>query len=246
MNKYLTLKQKGEKWMTEETLFYNKEMACPLCSELFMTTKVRKSKIQIAGQDTDLRPLYKDDQINPTFYHAHVCFHCGFSFTEDFSPYFAPGTKELIRSSVCAQWVKQDYSGERSPSKAIKSFKLALYSGTLKKENPLTLAGLAMRTAWIYRDLHDKQEEKRFLSIAVREYEEAFLTDKGSEKMSDIKILYLLGELNWQLGQFENAVTFFSKVIERQHGSNEKNLLKMARERWRELRELKKQQEISP
>ncbi|OES46523.1 DUF2225 domain-containing protein [Domibacillus iocasae] len=224
---------------------YNKEMKCPHCQKSFTTTKVRKSTIKVAGQDTDLKPLYEAGQINPLFYNVHVCFHCGYSFTEDFTPYFAPGTAEVLKASVSDHWVEQDFSGERSPSKAIKSYKLALYSGVLKKEKHLTLAGLALRTSWIYRDIGRKKEEKRFLSIAAREYEEAFSTEDVAAKMSEIKVLYLLGELNRKLDRREQAASYFSKVIERQRNSNEKQIIEMARDRWHELREQMKTQEES-
>ncbi|WP_046175615.1 DUF2225 domain-containing protein [Domibacillus indicus] len=223
--------------MSNVPLIYNKTMKCSHCQQSFNTTKVRKSTIKTAGQDTDLKPIYEAGQVNPLFYNVHVCFHCGYSFTEDFTPYFAPGTAEVLKASVSDHWVNQDFSGERSPSQAIKSYKLALYSGVLKKEKHLTLAGLALRTAWIYRDLGRKKEEKRFLSIAVREYEEAFSLEDVAEKMSEIKVLYLLGELNRKLGRNDKAVSYFSKVIERQRNSNEKQIIEMARDRWHELRD---------
>ncbi|MGG3451892.1 DUF2225 domain-containing protein [Domibacillus aminovorans] len=228
--------------MTNIHPFYHKETKCALCQQTFNTTKVRKSTIKVAGHDTDLKPIYEDGQINPSFYNVSVCRHCGYSFTEDFAPYFAPGTADVLRASISDHWVEQDYSGERTSSKAIKSFKLALYSGVLKKEKHLTLAGLALRIAWIYRDLGRNKEEKRFMSIAAREYEEAFSKEDVSAKMSEIKVLYLLGELNHKLGKFDKAVSFFSNVIERQRNSNEKQVIEMARERWHELRKHMKAQ----
>jgi len=223
--------------MSDAPLLYNKVMKCLLCQQSFTTTKVRKSAIKVIGQDTDLKPLYEAGGINPLFYNVHVCMNCGYSFTEDFSSYFGPGTAEVLKASVSDHWVKQDYSGERAPVKAIKSYKLALYSGVLKKEKHLTLAGLALRTAWIYRDMGRKKEEKRFLSIAAREYEEAFSQEDVAEKMSEIKVLYLLGELNRKLARREKAISYFSQVIERQRQSNEKQIIEMARDRWHELRD---------
>ncbi|OMP67801.1 DUF2225 domain-containing protein [Domibacillus epiphyticus] len=221
---------------------YNKEIKCPLCEQSFTATKVRKSMVKVAGQDTDFKPLYASGQINPLLYNVHVCRHCGYSFTDDFSVQFPPGTANILRASVSEHWIEQNYSGERTPTKAIKSYKLALYSGVLKKEKHLTLAGLALRTAWIYRDLDQKKEEDRFLSIAFREYEEAFLSEDVAAKMSEVKVLYLLGELSRKLGNNGKAASFFSKVIE-QRESTEKQILEMARDRWHELRENKKDQE---
>ena len=60
--------------------------------------------------------------------------------------------------------------------------------------------------------------------------------------MSEVKVLYLLGELSRKLGNNGKAASFFSKVIE-QRESTEKQILEMARDRWHELRENKKDQE---
>ncbi|WP_338750933.1 DUF2225 domain-containing protein [Bacillus sp. FJAT-52991] len=223
--------------------FYEKQLKCPVCEEKFQTTKLRNRFVKVTDHDTDLMPIYDQDSYNPLFYHVFVCCHCGYSFSDEFSAYFAPGSKDKLIEKIKDQWVYQDYGKERTIVEAINSYKLALYSGLLKKEKHLTLAGLALRTAWLYRELGRQKEENRFMMMAADQYKEAYETeDLTSTQMSEVKVLYLIAELNRRAGDIETAVAYFSKVIEKQHMSSDKKIVDMARDRWHEIREEMKQQ----
>ncbi|WP_203363140.1 DUF2225 domain-containing protein [Bacillus sp. REN10] len=223
--------------------YYEKELKCPVCEQKFQTTKLRNRFVKVNGHDTDLMPMYDQDSCNPLFYHVFVCCHCGYSFSDEFSSYFAPGAKDKIIDQIKNQWVYQDYGKERTILEAINSYKLALYSGLLKKEKHLTLAGLALRTAWLYRELGHLKEEKRFMLMAANQYKEAYETeDLTGKQMSEVKVLYLIAELNRRADNNEVAVSYFSKVIEKQHMSSDKKIVDMARDRWYEIREEMKQQ----
>ena len=224
---------------------YEKQETCHLCERKFPSMKLRNRFVKLSGQDTDLKPTYEDPSMNPLLYNIKVCPHCGYSFTDDFSKFFPPGAKDALKEKITTHWVSQDYGKARTIHQAINSYKLAFYSGFLKKEKHLTLAGLALRIAWLYRDL-EAPEEHRFLALAAEQYKEAYSTeDLTLTPMSDIKVMYLLGELHVRIGKWDEAVKYFSKVIEKQRGSREKQLIEMARDRWYELRDEMKKNEPS-
>ncbi|KAB7706974.1 DUF2225 domain-containing protein [Bacillus aerolatus] len=226
--------------------FYEKQETCHLCQHSFQSTKLRNRFVKLAGRDTDLKPLYIDSEMNPLLYNVKVCPLCGYSFTDDFSNFFAPGTKNELKEKVSGNWKSQDYGKQRTIHQAINSYKLALYSGLIKKEKHLTLAGLALRTAWLYRDSANEEEEKRFLALAAKQYEEAYINeDLTLTAMSDINLLYLLAELHVRIGQWGKAVPYFSKILKKQRESQEKQLIEMARDRWYELRDEMKKNETS-
>ncbi|MDQ0215177.1 uncharacterized protein (DUF2225 family) [Oikeobacillus pervagus] len=229
--------------MDEITPLYGKKEKCLFCHKSFITNKVRSRFIKVIGHDTDLCPIYENNDINPLFYNVKVCPHCGFSFTEDFSPYFSPNTKGQIEAHVCAQWVPQEkYEKERNIQVAINSYKLAAYCANLKKEKHITIAGLLLRTAWLYRELKNEKQETRFLKLAADHYYESYMADDFTgTQMTDVKVLYLIGELNKRIGKWEKASTYFSKVIEKQRYSTEKRIIEMAREQWYELRDTMKE-----
>ena len=227
--------------MAELKPLYDKTYECLLCKAKFTSKKIRSRFVKVIEFESDFRPVYESEQANPILYYAKVCPKCGFSFTDDFTPYFAPGREELIKEKVCRHWVPQDYGGERDMESAVKTLKLAAYCGTLKKEKHITTAGVYIRLAWLYRMAEDEEQERRFLNLALHEYMESYLTDDfRNTQVTEIRMLYLIGELSRRTGKIEQAVRYFSKVIEKQENSFEPGIVEMARERWYEIREMQK------
>jgi uncharacterized protein (DUF2225 family) len=196
----------------------------------------------VTNYDSDFYPHYSSDESNPILYYVNVCPHCGFSFSDDFNPYFPPGTLEMIIDKVCKQWVHQEYGGFRDKKTAIKTYKLAAYCATLKKEKHISIAGIYMRLAWLFRSLENAEQEQRFMKLAEHEYLESYLADdyRGTQ-VTEIRILYIIGELCRRTGNIEEAVRYFSKVIEMQKSTTEQKTVEMARERWYEIREMQKE-----
>ncbi len=229
----------------ELTPYYQKDIECLHCKQKFKTTKVRSKFIKVESHHTDFQPIYENKEINPLLYNIFVCEHCGFSFTDDFTKYFAPGVKEIIQEQISSKWAPRTYGNERSIEEGIMTYKLGILSGTLKKEKFVNMAGLALRTAWLYR-LQDKQEEEiRFLEMARNRYAESYSNDdyKGTQ-MSESRMLYLIAELSRKIGDIEYATRYFSKVIEKQNSSLEPTIVEMAKDRWQDIRAQKEKEAI--
>lgn len=217
--------------------FYEKNIDCMHCKKSFPTMKVRSKFIKVAHSETDFQPVYTDEKVNALYYNVFVCQHCGFSFTEDFSKYFAPGVIELIEQQVTKNWVPHNFKGERVIFDAIQAYKLAFLCATLKKEKFVITSGLALRLAWLYRSLKNDGQEKRFLKISRDHYMESFSNeDYASTQMSGIRVMYMIGELSRRLEDYENATRFFSRVIENQRAGGEAKLVDMAKEQWELVR----------
>ncbi|MET0960004.1 MAG: DUF2225 domain-containing protein [Psychrobacillus psychrotolerans] len=229
----------------ELTPYYQKDIECLHCKQKFKTTKVRSKFIKVESHHTDFQPIYENKEINPLLYNIFVCEHCGFSFTDDFTKYFAPGVKEIIQEQISSKWAPRTYGNERSIEEGIMTYKLGILSGTLKKEKFVNMAGLALRTAWLYR-LQDKQEEEiRFLEMARNRYAESYSNDDyNGTQMSESRMLYLIAELSRKIGDIEYATRYFSKVIEKQNRSLEPTIVEMAKDRWQEIRAQKEKEAI--
>lgn len=230
--------------MTELLPLYDKKYDCLMCKKTFTSKKVRTRFVKVTGYDTDFYPTYASDEANPLLYYVKVCPHCGFSFSEDFQSYFVPGTKEVIMDKVCNQWVSHDFGGERDINAALKTYKLASYCGTLKKEKHIIISGLYMRLSWLYRKLENKEQERRFCNLALQEYIESYMADdyRGTQ-VTEVRVLYLIGELSRRTDNISQAVKYFSKVIEKQRTTTERTTVELAKERWYEIREMQKQKE---
>lgn len=237
------LMQRKVNMLTQLLPHYDKKYECLVCKKSFESKKVRSRFIKVTKSDSDFCPYYSSDEADPILYYVKVCPDCGFSFSDDFTPYFPPGSMETIIEKVCSQWVPHDYGGSRNINDAIKTYKLASYCGTLKEEKHITLSGIYMRLAWLYRKLEDEDQEQRFMKLALYQYKESFMKDdfRGTQ-MTGLRLQYLIGELSLRTGDIDQAVQFFSKVIEQQRNTTELKTVEMAKERWYEIREMRKKE----
>ncbi|RUL46928.1 MULTISPECIES: DUF2225 domain-containing protein [Lysinibacillus] len=222
---------------------YEKKVECLCCKKTFATPKVRTKSVKVEHTDTDFCPTYADSTVNALYYNVFVCEYCGFSFTEDFVKYFAPGVRETIQEQISSRWVPRSYNRERTVFQALEAYKLAYFCGILKKEKSVSLAGLALRIGWIYRTLKNEDQEMRFIKIARDLYMTSYSTeDYAGTQMSDTRIMYMIAELSRRILDLDNATRFFSKVIENQRVGGEAKLVDMAKEQWQLVRELREKE----
>ncbi|MDP4127316.1 MAG: DUF2225 domain-containing protein [Bacillota bacterium] len=218
--------------------FYEKKMACIFCSKPFTTLKVR-SRFAIPYQiDSDFCPNYREGNYNPHFYFINVCPECGFAFSEEFSDQFPLGVREIINTKITKQWTKRNFGEVRDIQQAQESYKLAILAGSLKNEKNAILAGLCLRLAWLYRAEKMSEQESRFLGLALNSYEESFVhSDFVGTSMSELNILYMIGELSRRLGQYQKAISYFSKIIQHKDTNDDQKMVKRAREQWKQAKE---------
>ncbi|PFA70502.1 hypothetical protein CN378_01120 [Bacillus sp. AFS015802] len=221
------------------TPFYDKKTQCLSCKHSYSTTRIRSRFVKLAGHDSDFCPLYESSEINPLLYNVSVCPMCGFSYTDDFTAYIPSVLKSELEKKISLHWQPQDYGKQRSYSDAINTYKLAAYCALIKKEKKVTIAGLYLRTAWLYRKTGEQEQERRFINLATHEYIDAYLTDGvPASLMSETKLLYIIAELLRRQDKIDESVAYLSKVIGKQHLSTEPKIIEMARERWYEIREV--------
>ena len=216
--------------------FYEKKLTCLYCNKDFTTLRVRSRASVPYKIDSDFCPHYRAGSHNPHFYYVNVCPECGFAFSEEFSSHFPPGSKEILRVKIVIPWGKReqkDFCHTRDLQQAIDSYKLAIYAGSLKQEKHAALAGLCLRLAWIYRTENNPEQEQRFTALALKEYEDSYLySDFNGTSMSEMKVLFIIGELSRRLGDYAKAIAHFAKVIDHPNRNDEIKMVNMAREQW--------------
>lgn len=216
---------------------YDLKVVCLLCSTTYTTKKVRSRFSYAYKTDSDFCPYYRTEH-NPLYYFVHVCPQCGFAQTKKFTPIRSEEIRRLLEDKIAKKWVKQDFGQVRNVDQAESSFKLGILSGSLKEEKHSIMAGLCLRLAWVYRQNEKVGEEQRFLQLAVQEYEQAYIqSDFEDTSMSEMKVIYLIGELYRRLQQFEQAVNYFSMVVEHRYKDIEPGLVRLARQQWQLTRE---------
>ena len=224
----------------ELTPHYETTITCIHCKKDFPSAKLRSKFVRIKKHESDFQPIYVNPAINGIYYNVFVCEHCGFSFTEDFSRYFAPGTEAIIQTQIVERFVRRSYNGERTVFQALEAYKLALVCGNLKKEKNVVLAGLAMRIAWLYRSLDNEGQEQRFMNLSRDYYVSSYSTgDYSTTQMSEFRILYMIGELSRRINDLEEATRSFSRILEQQNSCIEPKIIAMTKEQWLITREAK-------
>jgi len=212
---------------------YDKEVKCLFCNQKFLTKKVRSRAAVPYQIDSDFCPRYKEGVENPNYYYVSVCPECGFAFSNEFSPELKPRIKDQIQKNLASKWEKRDFSHHRDGNQAIASLKLALYSATLKEEKHTVLGSICLRLAWVYRDREEREEEERFLKLALTEFDRGFMeSDFNGTSMTEMKILYMIGEINRRLGNYQQDINYFAKVIEHPQKADDQKTVNFARQQW--------------
>ncbi|MFA9557539.1 DUF2225 domain-containing protein [Evansella sp. AB-rgal1] len=225
--------------MIEQQLppLYDKTIPCPICNKEFSSKKVRSKAIRMEKIENDFYTEYKDPSTNPNLYEVYVCPTCGFSFTDQFRKILNNGEKKQFLENVSKNWVSQSFGDARSYQEAIHAYKLALLSGMETNQYPVILGGICLRISWLCRFLHFEEEESRFVSLALTQYENSYMEgDFKDTSMSELKLLFFLGVLSKKVGKIENATKYFSKVVQHKDAEREPIIIDNAREHWYEIR----------
>ncbi|OPA79986.1 hypothetical protein BVG16_04330 [Paenibacillus selenitireducens] len=217
--------------MTLEPL-YQIKVTCIYCEMEFRTSRVRQSLKKAYMTDSDFCAHYK--QANPDFYVVRVCPNCGYASTENSTLSLNEIQRHDFKTQIQSRWIQRDYGGERNWDKALETYQLALLCAQTIKDSSRLIASLLHHIAWLYRYKENKQQEQRFLQFSLEEYIRVYEQDGVGSNQA--RLLYLIGELYRRIGNYHEAVKWFSRVI------NDKKIMDSAmirasREQWAVLRE---------
>ncbi len=209
---------------------YEKKVTCPICGKEFSSMKAKVNACKVASKDEDFCTHYVD--VNPLYYEFIVCPSCGYAASENSFKDLTDTDIGLLKAAFSGRKVVRSFCTERSLEDAIATCKLAIHTAELRKARASTLAGLCLKLAWLYRFAEDKQEEV-FLKYALDNYLEAF--DKEGlpiGNLSEVSVLYLLGELSRRLGMYNDAIVWFGKAVSSPDRLNNPRIERQAREQW--------------
>lgn len=211
---------------------YLSKVSCSCCDTSFTTSRVRPSFKRQHKTDSDFCGYYKDG-INPEYYVVRVCPECGFSSTENSTSKLSDKQRSNYWEQIGKQWRKRDYSGERTLEQALETYKLALLCAQIIDESTRVTASILHHIAWLYRELNNEEQEIRFMRFALDAYIRVYETEGAS--LNNARLMYLIGELNRRTGNVNDAVRWFSRVV------NDKRIMdsamiKASRDQWQLIR----------
>ena len=122
--------------------------------------------------------------------------------------------KELVLSNVTPKWKPREYPDILDEKLAIERYKLALLNAVLIDLPDSTKGMISLKIAWMNRLLDNSTQETLFLRQALEGFNNAYINEifpiYGLQRDS---LMYLLGELNRKLGNYQDALLWFSKTI---------------------------------
>ncbi|RJE91280.1 DUF2225 domain-containing protein [Paenibacillus sp. 1011MAR3C5] len=212
---------------------YESKISCICCETIFQSTRVRPSFKRASAVDSDFCGHY-DNGVNPDFYVVRICPSCGFASTENGLDKLNDTQKKNYYDRIGNNWKGQSFNGERTAEQAMASYKLALLTAQVTGVKDRVIAGLLHHIAWLYRYEKNVAEEQRFLKFALEAYVRVFELEGVS--VNNAKLMYLMGELNRRIGELNEAVKWFSRVV------NDKKIMDAAmirasREQWQLIRQ---------
>jgi len=214
---------------------YNKMIVCPVCSENIEVTRVKSRACKVVSRDADFCTHYQD--INPLFYEVWVCGNCGYAALEDKFENISGKAAKLVAENISSHWKKRNFTGERSVDNAIEAFKLALYVLQITKAKASEIAKVCLRIAWLYRLKNDSREED-FLKFALQNYMETYEHENFPiDKMDVSTCMYLIAELNRRVGNYEEAVKWFSRIVASPEARKNRMLMEFTREQYQLTKE---------
>lgn len=214
---------------------YSKEIECPVCRRKFKVTKVKARGCKVDRRDADFCVHYVG--INPIYYDAWVCEHCGYAAQADKFLNIPYREADIIKDQIAPKWKQRSFEGERSIETAIEAFKLVLLSHQVRGAKASELAKVCMRIAWLYRFKEDERELE-FIRFALKYYTETYEKERfPADKLDENTCLFMIAELNFRAENYEDSVKWFSRLISSPDARRNPALIEAARDEFQLVKE---------
>ncbi|WP_160687282.1 DUF2225 domain-containing protein [Clostridium sp. C2-6-12] len=191
---------------------FDKQIICPVCNSHFKAKTVKSKSPRVISKDSDFFIRYSG--VNPYFYDVILCNSCGYAAMRSDFDNIKTYKKELVLSNVTPKWKPREYPDILDENLAIERYKLALLNALLLNLADSTKGMLSLKIAWMYRLLNNTDQEKVFLAQGLEGFNNAYIYEVfpiyGLQRDS---LMYLLGDLNRRLGNYPEALQWFSKTI---------------------------------
>lgn len=197
---------------SEEVYLYDKKVTCPVCKDEFFARAVRTSGYRMKGRDSDFYIKY--DFINPYFYDVLLCDSCGYAAMKSDFEKLRKNHIELIQKNISPKWQSRKYPSVHNVDIAIERYKLSLLNYTVMSSKSSKKAMNCLKLAWMYRVSKNSSNEILFMKQALIGFKDVYFNeDLPVYGMNKFAIMYLIGELNRRLGNYEEALRYFGEVI---------------------------------
>ncbi|WP_291583393.1 DUF2225 domain-containing protein [Clostridium sp. UBA6640] len=198
-----------------ESLLYHKTIDCPVCNYRFKQLALKSTSYRMISKDSDFFIRY--DLINPYFYDVYICESCGYSALKSDFYKIMTIQKDLILKNVTSKFKPRTYPDKYTLEIAIERYKMALLNAVFMNAKPSQKAMICLKLSWMYRlgnsDYYSEME-RTFLNFALEGFNDAYYNEAlPLYGMDKFVMMYLIGELNRRLLNYNTALVWFSQVL---------------------------------
>lgn len=224
---------------------YTVEKKCPLCGEMSRVTKSR-SRLIVAKTDWDFCTHYKE--FNPYYYIPWVCEKCGYAADEKhFAATLTAAQKQKLNEFIQQRRIAFKYSLERQLPDVVAAYKLSIFYEEMIQTSLAYKASLYLKLAWVYRIAEDTENERTYLARAADAYEKSIYSEHYPiGDLTDSTVMYLLGAINYQMGDLEKATQHISRLVsDNSLKTSNPKLMDKVKNLWTELRETRSDEQAA-
>lgn len=217
--------------MSESDLF-DRKYTCNICGNAFTSKQVKTSALRVKSRERDFHAYYSSE--SPIYYGVICCPNCGYTkFEKDFKLSISGTDVKLVKSFISSNWRYQDFCNQRDVNTAIRVHLIALANYKVLKISAYVLGKLYLRLAWFYREMMQHEEELKYLKLALDAFVQGYETEKNDENdEKELEIIYLLGELNRRLGNYQEAIKWFRDTVNHELAYKNRMIKSYARDQW--------------
>lgn len=211
---------------------FDRSYTCQICGNTFTSRQVKTSAIRPKERKKDFHAIFSGE--NPMYYGVICCPKCGYAkFENDFKQALDSSEQEIINKTISSHWRTQNFCNERNTEIAIIVHRIALASYKVHSARQSVLGKLYLRLAWFNRELGEDDEANRYTEMALSAFLSSYELEKFEEvPEKELEIIYLIGELNRQLGNYKEAIRWFDMTIRHEFAYKNRLLKQYAKEQW--------------
>lgn len=212
---------------------FDRAYTCPVCGNAFTSKQVKTSAIRTKERKKDFHALFSGE--NPTFYGIICCEACGYAkFESDFKQTLKETEVERVKTIITAHWNKQCFTDARDLQTAIRAHTIAIASYKVTGAKHNVYGKLYLRLAWFYDEAMDIENHKKYLKMALDAFISSYELEKHNEdeREKELEIMYLIGEINRQLGNYKEAIRWFDLTVRHDLAYKNRLIKNYAKEQW--------------
>lgn len=202
--------------LEKEHIIVYKEKECPVCQKSFNQSVARKIKLRNIGSDIDLRQYY--DPCDPLYYDIILCQNCGYAADGIFFENLSRVQREKLLNALKESYSPFEYPLVYTEEHALKRHAQAFYCADIKNAPKSEKSYLFLKTAWLFRDIGNKEKEKVFLNNALKGFEEAYSEEEFPIcTMDDYTFRYLIGAVHYLCENYTASAKWIYPIVAEQN-----------------------------